>query len=86
MSFQFPPMPQIFIALGARVIAATSPNKLEVARTAGGTDFLVDYTKDGWQKYVMHITGGRGVDVVYDPVGRIKGQCNPLTNILLVEC
>jgi threonine dehydrogenase-like Zn-dependent dehydrogenase len=25
----------------------------------------------------MHITGGRGVDVVYDPVGKIKGSCPP---------
>jgi NADPH:quinone reductase-like Zn-dependent oxidoreductase len=60
-------------ALGARVIAAASPNKLDVARVAGGADVVVDYTTDGWQKYVMHITGGRGVDVVYDPVGKIKG-------------
>lgn len=62
-------------AIGARVIAAASPSKLEVARVAGGADVVVDYTKDGWQKYVMHITGGRGVDVVYDPVGKIKGSC-----------
>jgi hypothetical protein len=60
-------------ALGARVIAAASPNKLDVARVAGGADVVVDYTTDGWQKYVMHITGGRGVDIVYDPVGKIKG-------------
>jgi NADPH2:quinone reductase len=60
-------------ALGARVIAAASPNKLEVARVTGGADVVVDYTTDGWQKYIMHITGGRGVDIVYDPVGKIKG-------------
>jgi NADPH2:quinone reductase len=65
-------------ALGARVIACTSPSKLDVARTIGGTDFTVDYTKDGWQKEVLKITGGRGVDLVYDPVGRIKGVlCSP---------
>ena len=39
----------------------------------GGADFVVDYSKDGWQKEVLKFTGGRGVDVVYDPVGRIKG-------------
>ena len=39
----------------------------------GGADFVVDYTQGGWQKEVLKITGGRGVDVVYDPVGRIKG-------------
>ncbi|KAH9981893.1 NAD-P-binding protein [Russula compacta] len=63
---------QIAKALGARVIAAASPNKLEIARVAGGADVVVDYTDDGWQKYVMHITGGRGVDVIYDPVGMVK--------------
>ena len=65
-------------ALGARVIACASPSKLDVARTIGGADFVVDYTKDGWQKEVLKITGGRGVDLVYDPVGRIKGaSCSP---------
>jgi Zinc-binding dehydrogenase len=64
-------------ALGARVIAAASPNKLEVARVTGGADVVVDYTTDGWQKYIMHITGGRGVDIVYDPVGKIKGLWPP---------
>ena len=39
----------------------------------GGADFVVDYTQGSWQKEVLKITGGRGVDVVYDPVGRIKG-------------
>jgi NADPH2:quinone reductase len=61
------------VALGAHVIACASPSKLDVARTTGGADFVVDYTQGGWQKEVLKITGGRGVDVVYDPVGRIKG-------------
>ena len=39
----------------------------------GGADYAIDYTKVGWQKEVLKITGGRGVDVAYDPVGRIKG-------------
>ena len=61
------------VALGAHVIACASPSKLDVARTMGGADFVVDYTQGGWQKEVLKITSGRGVDVVYDPVGRIKG-------------
>lgn len=61
------------VALGAHVIACASPSKMDVARTMGGADFTVDYTQGGWQKEVLKITGGRGVDVVYDPVGRIKG-------------
>jgi len=64
---------QIAKALGAKVIAAAgSSAKLDIARTLGGADFGVDYTLPGWQKEVMKITGGKGVDVVYDPVGMIK--------------
>lgn len=63
---------QIGKVLGARVIACASPSKLDVARTIGGADFVVDYTKDGWQKEVLKITSGRGADLVYDPVGRIR--------------
>ena len=63
----------VHVVLGAHVIACASPSKLDVARTMGGADFVVDYTQDDWQKEVLKITGGRGVDVVYDPVGRIKG-------------
>ena len=61
------------VALGAHVIACASPSKLTIARTMGGADYAIDYTKVGWQNEVLKITGGRGVDVVYDPVGRIKG-------------
>ncbi len=63
------------VALGAKVIAAAgSPEKLEVSRQAGA-DHGVDYTKEGWQKEVLKITGGKGVDVIYDPVGLIGGTC-----------
>ena len=61
-------------ALGAKVIAAASPAKLSVTRDYGGADFAIDYTKKGWQQEVMKITGGHGVDVVYDPVGMIRGK------------
>jgi NADPH:quinone reductase len=64
---------QLAKALGARVIAAAgSSSKLNVAKTHGGADAVVDYTRAGWQKEVLKITGGRGVDVVYDPVGMIR--------------
>lgn len=60
---------QIAKALGARVIAAAStPEKLEIAR-AQGADDLVNYTEDGYRDRLKELTGGRGVDVVYDPVG-----------------
>jgi len=63
---------QVGKALGARVIACASPSKLDITRTMGGADYAIDYTKAGWQKEVLKITGGRGVDVAFDPVGRIK--------------
>ncbi|GAA5853673.1 hypothetical protein JCM8547_007408 [Rhodosporidiobolus lusitaniae] len=62
---------QIAKALGAKVIAtASSTRKLDVAKRHGA-DFLVDYSKEGWQKEVMRITEGHGADVIYDPVGLI---------------
>ena len=55
-------------ALGAsRVIAVVSTeDKAEVARAAGATDVVL---ADGFKDAVAELTGGRGVDVVMDPVG-----------------
>jgi NADPH2:quinone reductase len=56
-------------AMGARVIAcAGGPDKLAIARRYGA-DHLVDYSRQDIRTRVKEITGGRGVDVVYDPVG-----------------
>ncbi|HRD66463.1 MAG TPA: NADPH:quinone oxidoreductase family protein [Candidatus Competibacter sp.] len=55
--------------LGATVIAtASSPEKLEVAREHGA-DHLVDTSRDDVRSRIGELTGGRGADVVYDPVG-----------------
>jgi len=55
--------------LGATVIAAaSSEEKLEVAK-ARGADHLVLYSREPFRDAVKRITGGRGADVVYDPVG-----------------
>jgi NADPH2:quinone reductase len=55
--------------LGARVVAAaSSPERLEVCRRLGA-DFTVDYAADDLRERVKVLTQGRGVDVVYDPVG-----------------
>jgi NADPH2:quinone reductase len=60
---------QIGRALGARVIAtAGGADKLEVARRAGA-DVAIDYRAEDWVKRVGEETGGRGADVIYDPVG-----------------
>ena len=61
-------------ALGAKVIAAaSSQTKLDAVKKYAGADHLINYTKPGWQKDVLKITSGHGVDVVYDPVGLIQG-------------
>ncbi|KAJ7095658.1 alcohol dehydrogenase [Mycena epipterygia] len=60
---------QLAKSLGANVIAAAgSQEKLDIAKTYGGADYTVDYTKSGWQKEVLRMTDGKGVDVIYDPV------------------
>ena len=56
-------------AMGARVIAAAStPAKRQLALDQGA-DVAVDYTQPGWRQHVKDLTGGKGADVVYDPVG-----------------
>ncbi|UZF95444.1 NADPH:quinone oxidoreductase family protein [Bosea sp. NBC_00550] len=56
-------------AMGATVIAAaSSAEKLEVARKAGA-DHLINYDTESLRDRVKALTDGRGVDVVYDPVG-----------------
>jgi NADPH2:quinone reductase len=55
--------------LGATVIAAaSSEEKLAVAQ-AKGADHLVLYQREPFRDAVKRITEGRGVDVVFDPVG-----------------
>ena len=55
--------------LGATVIAAASSDeKLAVAR-ARGADHLLLYRTEPFRDAVKRITGGRGADVVFDPVG-----------------
>jgi NADPH2:quinone reductase len=55
-------------AFGAsRIIAVVSTDdKADVARVAGATDVVL---ADGFKDRVKELTGGRGVDVVVDPVG-----------------
>ncbi len=57
-------------AMGAKVIAAASTPeaKLEVAKAAGA-DVLINYSEGGLRDKLKEITGGQGVDVIYDPVG-----------------
>ena len=56
--------------LGARVIATVSTEeKAELARGAGAQDVIL-YSKSDFEAETKRITGGKGVDVVYDSVGK----------------
>jgi NADPH:quinone reductase len=56
-------------ALGAKVIAcASSDEKLAVCREHGA-DETINYVSDDMRARVKSITQGKGVDVIYDPVG-----------------
>lgn len=60
---------QLGKAAGATVIGVTGgPQKAEVAR-ALGADLVVDRLTEDFVAVVKEATGGRGADVVYDPVG-----------------
>lgn len=55
--------------MGARVIAAASTDeKLELCREHGA-DETINYTTEDLRTRIKELTAGRGVDVVYDPVG-----------------
>lgn len=55
--------------MGARVIAAAStPEKLAVCREHGA-DELINYESEDLKERIKALTEGRGVDVIYDPVG-----------------
>ncbi|MCB1908583.1 MAG: quinone oxidoreductase [Rhodocyclaceae bacterium] len=57
-------------ALGATVIGTVgSPQKAELAR-AHGCDHAIDYSRENFADRVREITGGQGVPVVYDSIGK----------------
>ncbi len=61
---------QMASRLGARVIATVSTKeKAELAREAGAKDVIL-YTEQDFEVEVKRLTGGKGVDVVYDSVGK----------------
>ncbi|MFZ4808970.1 MAG: NADPH:quinone oxidoreductase family protein [Hyphomicrobiaceae bacterium] len=60
---------EIASLLGAKVIAvASSPEKLEICRQHGAAETF-DYSKGDLKQGLRDLTGGRGVDVIYDCVG-----------------
>ena len=60
---------QIAKALGARVIAAASTDEKCALCTTIGADATINYTRQDLREAIKLLTGGRGPDVIYDPVG-----------------
>ena len=55
--------------MGARVIAAASTNeKLEVCKSYGA-EMTINYAEEDLKEKLKELTNGKGVDVIYDPVG-----------------
>jgi len=54
--------------LGARVIATARSSERLAACKRLGADHLIDYSH-GFRDQVLALTGGRGADVIFDPVG-----------------
>ena len=66
-------MTQLLKTVGAKVIGtAGGPEKVALVKSLGA-DVVIDYRSEegkDWVKIVKEVTGGQGVDVVYDSVGK----------------
>jgi len=63
---------QVGRALGGYVIAVASTAEKRAFALGNGADAAIDTQEDGWRDRLKALTGGKGIDVVYDPV------CGPL--------
>ena len=61
------PAIQIAKLFGAEVIATASTDEKRAVCLAEGADHAIDY-REGFRDKVIELTGGRGVDIIYDPV------------------
>ena len=67
---------QLAHAIGARVIGtASSDEKAHLAREAGADDVIV-FTRQDFEPEVKRLTEGKGVEVVYDGVGKATFEKN----------
>lgn len=67
---------QMARAIGARVIGtASSEEKAGLAREAGADEVIV-FTRENFEAEVQRLTGGKGVDVIYDGVGKATFEKN----------
>ena len=60
---------EIAKAMGARVIAAASTDEKLTFAIEAGADETINYYDSPLKETTKELTGGKGVDVVYDPVG-----------------
>jgi NADPH:quinone reductase len=67
---------QLAHAIGARVIGTvSSEEKAQIAREAGADEVIV-FTRQDFEAEVKRLTGGKGVEVVYDGVGKATFEKN----------
>jgi len=71
---------QIAKARGARVIGTVSTEEKAALATQAGADHVVLYTRQDFVSEARRLTGGHGVSVVYDSVGKttFEGSLNSL--------
>jgi len=62
---------QIAKRRGARVLATVSTGEKAQRACSAGADDVIMYTQEDFEVAARRLTGGRGVDVVYDSVGKI---------------
>ncbi len=56
--------------IGARVLGTISTKEKELIAMENGCDYTVNYVKEDFVKKVLEITDNKGVDVIYDSVGK----------------
>ena len=68
---------QLAKAKGATVITTVSTPEKAALSTRAGADRTIEYTRENFGEEVRRLTGGRGVDVVYDSVGLTTWEASP---------
>lgn len=56
--------------IGARVLGTISTQEKERIAMENGCDYTINYVKEEFAKKVLEITDNKGVDVIYDSVGK----------------
>lgn len=65
---------QIAKTLGCQVIAAASTDEKLAYCKRIGADYLINYSSNNLKEEAKRLTNGRGVDVVFDPVGGVLSE------------